>query len=462
MQSQERERTIPLTLSNAKLMMQRVPSLERFEAQAYKRQQTAFSVLTLFVLAVLLVLHTLFASLLGEPHPSVVVLLGGSFSLKILEIIWLQGKRDGIPERIALIETVVSNAGVFLLSILLAYSTNRDDPPYFVLLAIPILQSAYHLKLGPTLLTIAGAIGIMFAWIQHYFAEYPPTRPTEYLETAMIAVIYAVMGPLVWYLANHLKQKQTSLYEKVAELESAREKLVAEEKLAAVGRFASGIAHEIRNPVAMISSALATANNLSSQAADREEMFTIAAREAKRLERLTGEFLSYARPVEPRVSPMQVDDILGHIADITRMRASGRIIEVTSKVTGNATALIDPSQLEAALLNLSLNALDATPDHGSIELRCRDASDKLCIDVENSGPRISDDNLNRIFEPFFTTKPHGTGLGLATARGIAIAHGGDLFVSNNQEGAVVFTMMLLKKPANRDMEEISNGENIGC
>jgi signal transduction histidine kinase len=129
------------------------------------------------------------------------------------------------------------------------------------------------------------------------------------------------------------------------------------------------------------------------------------------------------------------------------MRASGRVIEVTSKVTGDTTALIDPSQIEAALLNLSLNALDAIQDQGTIELRCRDVSDRLCIDVENSGARISDDILNRIFEPFFTTKPHGTGLGLATARGVAIAHGGDLFVSNNQDGAVVFTMILLKNPA---------------
>jgi two-component system sensor histidine kinase HydH len=159
---------------------------------------------------------------------------------------------------------------------------------------------------------------------------------------------------------------------------------------------------------------------------------------------------------------MPVDDILEHIADITRMRASGRIIEVTSKVTGNATALIDPSQVEAALLNLCLNALDATPDHGSIELRCRDASDKLCIDVENSGPRITDDNLNRIFEPFFTTKPHGTGLGLATARGVAVAHGGDLLVSNNDDGVVVFTMMLPKNAANVNVEEITNGQNISC
>ena len=91
-------------------MMRSAPSLERLEAQAFRRQQTAFGLLTLFVLAVLLLLHTLFASLLGEPSLAVVLLLGLSFSLKLLEIIWLQGKKDGVTEKTAQRETLISNA----------------------------------------------------------------------------------------------------------------------------------------------------------------------------------------------------------------------------------------------------------------------------------------------------------------------------------------------------------------
>ena len=364
-----------------------VPSLERLEAQAFRRQQTAFGLLTLFVLAVLLLLHTLFASLLGEPSRAVVLLLGLSFSLKLLEIIWLQGKRDGLTEKMAQRETLISNVGIFLLAFLLVVYTNRDDPPYFVLLAIPILQSAYHLGLASTLLTIITAISMMFAWIQHFFTQHPPARPTEYLETGMIAVIYSLIGPLVWYLADQLKQKEARLYEKMSELESTRERLVAEEKLAAIGRFASGIAHEIRNPVAMIVSSLATAKHTLSEPVEKEEMFAIARREAKRLERLTGEFLSYARPVKPKLAPISIDDILRHIADVTRMHSANRIIEVSSAVAGDSAAVVDSSQIEAALLNLSLNAVDATPDRGRIDLRSRSESEKLFIDIENTGKR---------------------------------------------------------------------------
>jgi len=442
--------------------MQSAPSYERLEAQAFRRQQTAFGVLTLFVLAVLLLLHTLFASLLGEPSLAVVLVLGLSFSLKLLEIIWLQGRKDGVTEQIAQRETLISNVGIFVLAFLLVVYTNRDDPPYFVLLAIPILQSAYHLGLASTLLTIITAISLMFAWIQHFFTEHPPARPTEYLEYGMIAVIYGLIGPLVWYLVDQLKQKQARLYEKMSELESARERLVAEEKLAAIGRFASGIAHEIRNPVAMITSSLATAAHSSSEPDEREEMFAIAAREAKRLEKLTGDFLSYARPVKPKLSLISIDDILGHIADVTRMHSANRVIEVSSAVAGDPTAVADPTQIEAALLNLSLNAIDATPDRGRIELRSRTESEKLYIEVENTGSRISDEHLKRIFEPFFTTKPGGTGLGLAFARGVAIAHGGDLNVSRNEEGAVAFTMTLVRNPTSINPKETADGQDINC
>jgi hypothetical protein len=175
-----------------------ITAFGQLEALAFRRQQIAFGVLTLFVIAVLLVIHTLFASLLGEPSPAVILLLGAAFSIKTLEIVWLQGKREGINAESARVETLTSVVGIFLLAFLLAYFTNRDDPPYFVLLAVPILQCAYHLRLTSTILAIFAAIGTMFAWAMHYFSTHPPPRPTEYLEIAMIAAIYALMGLLVW------------------------------------------------------------------------------------------------------------------------------------------------------------------------------------------------------------------------------------------------------------------------
>ena len=434
--------------------------MERLEAHAYRRQQIAFCVLTLFVIAVLLLLHALFSSLLGEPSTSVILILGVSFSIKLTESIWLQGQHDGISEKTVRIETALSIAGIFILAASLAFLTDRDDAPYFVLLAIPILQSAYHFGLLPTALTIATASGMIFAWIQHYFAAHPPPRPREYLEAGVISIIFSLMGLLVWYLVRQLKEQQMRLYENVAELNSTRERLIFEEKLAAVGRLASGIAHEIRNPVAMIASSLATAAYPAADAKEREEMFAIAAREAKRLENLTGDFLTYARPSDPQRSEVSIGDILHHIAEVTRMRAADRSIEVKCGGSDEIVAEIDAAQVEGALLNLSLNAIDATQDHGKIELRARVEGPMLCVVVENSGDSIPEPYLMRIFEPFFTTKRAGTGLGLAIARGVAVSHGGDLWVSTNQDGVVAFTMTLTMRAANHTLREPDYGEGV--
>jgi two-component system sensor histidine kinase FlrB len=123
------------------------------------------------------------------------------------------------------------------------------------------------------------------------------------------------------------------------------------------------------------------------------------------------------------------------------------------------TLEIDPSQVEGALVNLSFNAVDATPDGGRIAFRSKIDGSVLSIEVENSGSAITDAHMLRIFEPFFTTKPNGTGLGLAIAKGVACSHGGDLWVSKNQNGAVAFTMTLLIRANQYENEEAAHGQS---
>jgi two-component system sensor histidine kinase PilS (NtrC family) len=291
-------------------------------------------------------------------------------------------------------------------------------------------------------LTILAADGTIFLWLRHYFSLHPQPSGGEYLEAGMLALVLAIVGILMWILARLLRAHQTALSSALIDLQNARESLVREEKLAAVGRLASGIAHEIRNPVAMIASALTTAADSATDVKEREEMFAIAGRQARRLESLTTEFLTYARPSVPRRSPILVADLLSAIASGTRIRATDRHIEVTCRTAQEATVDIDASQVEGALMNLTLNAVEATTESSAIIVVAELENNALNIEVENSGPSIPDSNLARIFEPFFTTKHGGTGLGLAIARGVARAHGGDLWVSRNESGRVAFTMTL--------------------
>jgi signal transduction histidine kinase len=276
----------------------------------------------------------------------------------------------------------------------------------------------------------------------------------------MISVVYCVMGLLVWYLVHQLEIKQAKLYRNMLELEVTREKLVVEERLAAIGRLASGVAHEVRNPVAMIASSLATASDPSTNPLEREEMFALAAREARRLENLTSDLLTYARPSQPQRTLFPIADIVSHVVNMTKVRSGERSIAVFCEPCDDLRVEIDPSQIESALVNLSLNALDATPDGGQIAFRIRTDESMVAIEVENSGDAISPDHILRIFEPFFTTKPHGTGLGLAIARTVARSHGGDLWVSQNRAGAVTFTMSLLVHASQDESGEAVYGQGV--
>lgn len=434
--------------------------MERIEAQALRKQQIAFCLLTATLVAALLLLHSYFSFILGEPSEGVILILALAFIAKIVEFIWLWRQKSGITEWSARLATLISIPTIFALAAVLAVLTDQDEVPYFVLLAIPILQCAYRFGFVATLLTIGASIGLIFGWTQHFYVLHPPPRPTEFLQAGMTSVIFCLMGTLVWFLVHQLELKQEKLYRNMMELEVTREKLLAEERLAAVGRLASGVAHEIRNPVAMIASSLATASELNGDPSEREEMFAIAARQAKRLEVLTNDFLHYARPSIPQRASFPVNEIVSHVANMIRLRAAERSIEVRDQLWEEVTGHIDASQFEGALLNLGMNAIDATPDGGQITIRSSYEDSIIAVDIEDSGKAIAEQDLLRIFEPFFTTKPTGTGLGLAIARTVARAHGGDLWVSKNRDGAVAFTMTLRLRDEREEIGEAAYGESF--
>lgn len=431
------------------------PVLARFDFESFRAQEMVFATLNLFVLAALLLLHALFASLLGEPSPALLITLGTAFLLKMLELLWLWASVRTLSEPLA---DVLVWSSAFLnigLAILLAFLTNRGDSPYFVLLALPVLQAAYRFRLPTCLGVIIVSDSMTFFWVWHFAEYHPQTYATDYLEAGVISLVYALMGLLVWLLVNQLRRDQRRLTHSLAELERTRERLVVEEKLAAVGRLSSAVAHEIRNPVAIIASSLVTADRPEAGDEQRKEMYSIARNEAARLEKLTTDFLSYARPIQPTRSRIALPEVLGYITETAKVHGMKKGITITLENDNHPWANLDRGQIQSALLNLVLNALDATPAGGTVAVCSRRVSDDtLEIQVENTGERISDESLSRIFEPFYTTKPNGTGLGLAISRNIARAHGGDLAVSRNEPGHVCFSMTV--SDDNRDHNGANN------
>jgi signal transduction histidine kinase len=408
---------------------------------SFRRQERVFAGLNLGLLVFLCFTQFLWSQYLGAPHRQVLTLLGVGIVANLSEMIWLNHRQQisvAAIERLTWAMIAIHLAIAFGIA---SYSYKKDVQ-YFALMIPAILQAAFRLSLASAVLTVAVSDGLIFFWVWNYFRVHPPVDPNQYVEAGTVALIYAVMGLLVWTLVDHLRKKQNELSRSLAELEQAEAKLLAEEKLAAVGRFSSAIAHEIRNPVAMISSALATAASREPGSAESREMYEIATKESSRLEQLTTDFLVYARPRLPAKVLSDVADSVGYIAEICRPRAAEKNVEVSCNCEEALWAEVDGGQLQQALLNLAMNAVEASLPGANVYLRGRREGMQVHIEIENANGPIPATTVARIYEPFFTTKPTGTGLGLAIARNIALANGGDLALARNEADSICFVLSL--------------------
>jgi signal transduction histidine kinase len=405
---------------------------------SFRRQEFSFIGLNVFLAVALLLTQVAFPDQFGRPDKAFFLLLAAWIAFNCLEFVWLWNRTALGAESILLLTwtTIATNTAV---AFGLAYLSYRQDIQYFTLIIGPIFQASFRLSLRTTLFVLGASDSLILFWVWNYFRLHPPMDVNEYVEAATISVIYTVVGLLVWILVNHLRSNQMRL-------EAARAKLVQQEKLAAVGRFSVAIAHEIRNPVAMILSALTTATGRDLPSDERQEMFEIATKEASRLERLTTDFLTYAHPRPTAKLRVDVSDSVAYIADVCRARASERAVAVHYDAPEGLWADVDPDQIQQALLNLVMNAVDASSAGATVKMRGSLEGARVLIDVENDHGPIPSETAGRIFEPFFTTKPSGTGLGLAIARGIILGHQGDLTLSRNQADLVRFTISVPVQP----------------
>ncbi|MGD1029477.1 MAG: ATP-binding protein [Candidatus Binatus soli] len=299
---------------------------------------------------------------------------------------------------------------------------------------LPILEASFRLGLGATIavVVLADFISFMGAYGMKF---------GEYIEAGAMSVIYSVMGVLVWLLVNNLRTREAKFVRNLEELERTRQQLLSEEKLAAIGRLSRAIAHEIRNPVAMISSSLATATRPGQDETEREEMFSIAAEEAVRLERVTTDFLVYARPRAVQIAQVNLADTLNYVATVARAYAANEGVTIDVAVDRNLEGEFDATQMHQALLNLVLNAIDACHRGDWVKLNAQmNGNGTIRIDVVDPAGPIPAEIVACIFEPLFTTKQSGNGLGLAIARNIALAHGSDITLRINETRRVCFSI----------------------
>ena len=228
----------------------------------------------------------------------------------------------------------------------------------------------------------------------------------------------------------------------LSERDVAEAALRRAQKMEAVGQLTGGVAHDFNNLLTVIIGALDLMQRHPGDAARRERMIEAAQGAARRGERLTQQLLAFSRRQALKPELISVDEVLAESEPLLR-RAVGEAVTLTLTLgTGGAISSIDPSQFEAAVMNLVVNARDATPQGGGIRVETHSctlaageaedapAGDYLCVAVHDTGEGMDADVAARVFEPFFTTKEtgRGTGLGLSQVYGFARQSGGAVTV----------------------------------
>jgi two-component system NtrC family sensor kinase len=228
-------------------------------------------------------------------------------------------------------------------------------------------------------------------------------------------------------------------------------------KLASIGELATGLAHEINNPLAIIA---AEQTNLADLLAEpgleeerRQELLRSVERSRRQVRRCAGitqKMLQFGRKEDSTRRPTDVGPRLQEIVGLLQRQAAVRNIELTLQVEDNLPqVLIDPLELEQVLVNLINNAFDALPRGGQVRVGARQEGGRIAVQVNDNGTGIAPADLERLFEPFFTTKPagKGTGLGLSVCYGMVTSWGGKIAAASAKGRGTTLTISLpLPKP----------------
>jgi len=217
------------------------------------------------------------------------------------------------------------------------------------------------------------------------------------------------------------------------------------ERLSTMGKFAAQIAHEIRNPVAVIKLAMQlmlTQEEFSEKSEKKGEMILT---ELRRIEELVNHFLQISKPQHPQIRECNIVQLLRDTCALMQGAFLQANVQLMERYEFEGGMFVDCDQLHQVFLNLLNNAIDAISDGGQIEVvvkRDQEEPDFVVVRVSDTGQGIPEDRLQDIFEPFYTTKSKGTGLGLNNAKQIVEAHGGDMEVESTVDHGTIISIWL--------------------
>ena len=306
----------------------------------------------------------------------------------------------------------------------------------FVLVSLSLAEGQRHI-----VITIAAAGAFLICVAVIMVLAVAVRRPMLELQDKIARVRLGDMDASVSFASRNdeVGDLGRDFNDMVAQLKSSREEIQRlhqtqmsrAEHFATLGELATGLAHEIRNPLAGIAGVIEIVSRDLPPNSPARAVIKDAKEEALQINRILTELLETARPKPPQFRVSDVCSTAEHAVMFARQQAVTKRIMIEMDVTGPIPPVDhDPNQINQVLLNLLLNAIQSMDKPGTIRVSLETDEDDVLITVADEGKGIPAENLTNIFRPFFTTKGHGTGLGLSLARRTVESHGGSIDVTS--------------------------------
>lgn len=312
---------------------------------------------------------------------------------------------------------------------LLHYLTDQSRYYYHIfygeLYFLPIVLAGFWFGLRGALAASLGITACYLPFVYWHWHGFSPDDFDRLLSVALYNFIAAFIGVL--------KNRETI----------AHERLLKDESLAAIGKSLAAVAHDMKTPLVAIGGlARRLQEKFKNDDPDREKS-DIIIRETARLEKMMHNMLDFSRPLALQLSHGYLNEIVKSSLNIVAETAQKKKVTIESLLFPDLPAVtFDAMRMEQVIVNLALNAVQASPEGEKVTIRTSMVGKNIVIDLADCGSGFSLDHREKAFDPFFTTKKEGTGLGLAIVKKIVEAHKGSLVISDNAPKGTIFRVML--------------------
>lgn len=244
---------------------------------------------------------------------------------------------------------------------------------------------------------------------------------------------------------KHAETLEKTVEKRTSELKNTQKQLVLSERLAAIGEFASSVAHELRNPLSSIKLGVDKISEIENLEGNNKRRLVLIQKEVKRLSEMLSGILAFAAPSAINKTSINLKEFMDDLITLSQdmEEKESRTIQL-SQISAKIKITADADKLKQTLINVLKNAFEASPPNSLIDIQVTEKNNNILIQITNEGEPIPKEVQSRLFEPFFTTKSKGTGLGLATTKRLMQEMGGDIALENKDKNHII-TILTLQK-----------------